>query len=125
IPGVNTPYWYISRRENTPATLHIEDGDLGSVNLVLAGAPKIWLFIPACEKGRLEDCMGQLYGRRRSNCSQHIRHYNALISPSLLEEWGIAYHLDCCLPGEMIITRRNTYHQVLNMGQNVAESVNI
>jgi hypothetical protein len=125
IPGVNTPYWYISQCEMTPATLHIEDGGLGSVNLVLAGAPKIWLIIPEYEKDRLEHQVKQLYGPRRFECSQQIRHYDSLISPSLLEEWGITYYLDCCLPGEMIVTRQNTYHQVLNMGQNVAESVNI
>ncbi|KAF9728481.1 JmjC domain-containing histone demethylation protein [Paraphaeosphaeria minitans] len=125
IPGVNTPFWYISQCDRTPATLHIEDGNLDSVNLLLAGAPKLWLFIPNCKKTNIERRMKELYGPGRVPCSQGIRHYNAIFSPVLLEKWGIAYHLDCSLPGEMIVTRQNTYHQVLNMGPNVAESVNI
>ncbi|KAF1970864.1 JmjC-domain-containing protein [Bimuria novae-zelandiae CBS 107.79] len=125
IPGVNTPFWYISQCDWTPATLHVEDGNLGSVNLLLAGAPKLWLFIPECEKTNIERCMEELYGPGRVPCSQKIRHYNAIISPTLLEEWDITYYLDCCLPGEMIVTRQNTYHEVLNMGPNIAESVNI
>ncbi|KAF2199590.1 hypothetical protein GQ43DRAFT_419952, partial [Delitschia confertaspora ATCC 74209] len=125
IPGVNTPFWYISQRDKTPATLHIEDGDLGSVNFLLAGAPKIWLFIPEHEKARPEDYIKELYGAGRFTCSQKIRHYNAIISLALLEEWGITYYLDYCLAGEMIFTRRNTYHQILNLGSNVAESINI
>ncbi|KAF2650683.1 transcription factor jumonji, partial [Lophiostoma macrostomum CBS 122681] len=125
IPGVNTPFWYISQCEKTPATLHIEDGALGSVNLLLAGAPKLWLLVPEHEKEKLEGRMKELYGTAPFACSQKIRHYDALVSPSLLEQWGVTYYLDCSLPGEMMVTRRNTYHQVLNMGPNVAESVNI
>jgi hypothetical protein len=125
IPGVNTPFWYISQCDKTPATLHIEDGSLGSVNLLLAGAPKVWLFIPEREKSNFERCIGELYGPRRFSCSQEIRHHNAIVSPALLEKWRITYYLDYCLPGEMIVTRPNTYHQVLNMGPNVAESINI
>ncbi|KAF1964430.1 hypothetical protein BU23DRAFT_561928 [Bimuria novae-zelandiae CBS 107.79] len=115
IPGVNTPFWYISQCDQTPATLHVKDRNLGS----------LWLFIPKCEKANLECCIKELYGPGRVPCSQEIRYYNAILSPALLEEWGIKYYLDCCLPGEMIITRQNTYHQVLNMSPNVAESVNI
>lgn len=40
IPGVNRPYWYVSGEPNTPATLHIEDGNTGSANLLLTGAKK-------------------------------------------------------------------------------------
>ncbi|KAF1976453.1 hypothetical protein BU23DRAFT_551400, partial [Bimuria novae-zelandiae CBS 107.79] len=106
---------YISQCGRTPATLHVEDGNLGS----------LWLFIPECEKTNIERRMKELYGPGRVPCLQEIRHYNAIISLALLEEWDITYYLDYCLPGEMIVTRQNTYHQVLNMGPNIAESVNI
>jgi len=40
--GINSPYWYVS---TTSANLHIKNAKTGSVNLLLAGASKDWLFI--------------------------------------------------------------------------------
>ncbi|KAF2176016.1 JmjC-domain-containing protein [Zopfia rhizophila CBS 207.26] len=124
LPGINQIYHYISLCPGSPATLHIEDVRLGSVNLVLAGKLKVWLLIPPKEAKRLEKNMRRSHGKQWE-CSQDIRHLNTLVSPEELDRWGIEYYIEYCGPGEMIETRPGTYHQVLNMGANLAESVNI
>jgi hypothetical protein len=55
--GINTPYWYISTCRGTPANLHVEDGRTGSVNLLLAGALKDWLFVHQRSKAKFEACL--------------------------------------------------------------------
>ncbi|KAF2189952.1 transcription factor jumonji, partial [Zopfia rhizophila CBS 207.26] len=124
LPGINTVYVYISLGEYTPSVLHIEDAKLGSVNLVHAGAPKIWLIIDEQCAEKLEEKLFELH-RVKKGCSQAVRHLSTLISPKELDDWGIPYHLVCCKAGQMVETKPGSYHQVVNMGHNIAESVDI
>jgi hypothetical protein len=70
IPGVNRPYWYVSGEPNTPATLHIEDGNTGSANLLLAGAEKHWIIVPRSSADKLESCI-----RKQYPASNHVRSF--------------------------------------------------
>lgn len=132
IPGIYSAYEYINGDKLSPTAIHIEDGCLGSVSIMLAGAPKVWLFIPPRHQQLFEDQIkshfaGQVRELRKGedrNCSQFLRHLGLLVSPDLLERWGIIYHLVACEAGELIVTLPGTYHQVLNAGPNYAESVN-
>ncbi|EKG09583.1 Transcription factor jumonji/aspartyl beta-hydroxylase [Macrophomina phaseolina MS6] len=54
IPGVHTPYLYISARRGSNSPLHVEDAFLGSINIVLAGAPKVWLMVEPRYREKLE-----------------------------------------------------------------------
>lgn len=125
VPGIHTTYEHISGGARSPTGMHVEDGHLGSINFVLAGAPKIWLFIAPHygEKFELAIRQSALPGRKHQ-CSQFVRHLDLLVSPDLLDEWGIEYSIVPCKAGEMIATLPGTYHQVLNAGPNFAEAIN-
>lgn len=126
IAGVHTPYEYISSAAQSGTGLHVEDALLCSANIVLAGAPKVWLVVPPDNLAALESRMRQLGDSLRpiQPCSQFVRHLNALLSPRLLEEWGIEFDIVTCRAGEMVVTLPGAYHQVLNSGPNYAQAVN-
>lgn len=128
VPGIHTPYTYLSGGAGSATCMHIEDGMLGSANVVLAGYPKIWLFVPPSHRQALEARVRaellNLEAPPEQKCTQFIRHQSLLLSPRLLDQWRIPYHLVCCRAGEMVVTLPGTYHQVINVGSNYAEAIN-
>ncbi|KAK2771391.1 set-domain histone methyltransferase-8 [Colletotrichum kahawae] len=115
--------------------MHIEDLAVPSVNLVRWGAPKKWLFITP-EPGNVRNfenkCRKTFPHRKcvkhrhaQPECSQFVRHSNALFSTEALREWGIKFTETTCQEGEMVVTLPGTYHQVVNEGENLAEAVNV
>ena len=112
LPGITSPHWYLAVLMNTVATMHIEDAGLWSVNLVVCGAPKLWLVIPPAQKKKLEAALCREY-ESPPTCSQKIRHFNVLVSPAKLRDWGITYHVEACHAGEMIFTTPDSYHREL------------
>ena len=126
IPGITTPYLYYSDESNTPATMHVEDAGLGSVNLLVAGAPKIWLLLPPASKVDFEHLMQRLFPKAKlSSCSQHVRHIGFLILTETLREHKIPYSLAYQEVGDMVVTLADAYHQVINTGPNAAVAINI
>jgi hypothetical protein len=121
--GINTPYWYISTCHGTPANLHVEDGRTGSVNLLLAGAPKDWLFVHQPSKAKFEASLREEFPDCKA-CSQFARHLNILLAPSWLRERGIEYSVVRQYPGQMVVTLHDAYHQVKNTGKNFAVAIN-
>lgn len=124
IPGVHTSYLYISASSGSGTALHVEDGFLGSINIVLAGAPKLWLMLEPRDRAKLEDMVKQDLRGKKHPCSQFVRHLDDLLSPDLLDQWEIPYRIVRCNPGEMIVTLAETYHQVVNAGPNVSMAIN-
>ena len=125
IPGINQSYLYISDATFPTATaMHKEDGQWASVNLVRAGGPKIWLTVHVNDSEVLESKLRDRYPSAYGGCSQAVRHLNVLIPPSQLEEWKIGYTITVCNPSELVFTKENAYHQVLNPTNNFAEAVN-
>ncbi|KAL1629203.1 hypothetical protein SLS56_005538 [Neofusicoccum ribis] len=126
IAGVHTPYEYISSAAQSGTGMHVEDAMLGSANIVLAGAPKVWLIVPPDNLDALEAKMEKLGDSLRpiQPCSQFVRHLDALLSPRLLEKWGIEYDIVTCRASEMVVTLPGAYHQVLNAGPNYAQAIN-
>lgn len=127
IVGIHTAYEYISSAAQSATGIHVEDAFLGSANVVLAGAPKVWLIISPKYLEALEAKMEKKLAkgsRRLLPCSQFVRHLNALLSPKLLDEWMIPYQIVSCSAGEMIITLPGAYHQVVNAGANYAQAIN-
>ncbi|KAL1636216.1 hypothetical protein SLS56_001195 [Neofusicoccum ribis] len=126
IPGVHSAYSYFSTGGGSCTAMHVEDGYLGSINFVLAGAPKVWLFVQPCFREKFESRVREwIKGKgRTSPCSQFVRHQDVLLSPELLDRWEIPYYIVPCKAGEMIVTLSQTYHQVVNAGANLSEAVN-
>ncbi|KAF2241461.1 transcription factor jumonji, partial [Trematosphaeria pertusa] len=123
LPGINTAYWYISTCYGTPANLHIEDGKTGSVNLLVKGAPKDWLFILPGSKDKLENALREEFSSTKP-CSQFARHLDILLAPSWLRQRRIPFSVVRQYPGEMIVTFQDAYHQVMNCGPNFAVAIN-
>ncbi|KAA8611989.1 protein containing SET domain protein [Pyrenophora tritici-repentis] len=124
IPGVNRPYWYVSGGPNTPATLHIEDGNTGSANLLLAGAEKHWIIVPRSSADKLESCIREQYPASKL-CSQFLRHHDVIVGPRWLEARGIHYEIVCQKPGDLLVTLPGRiYHEVRNTGRNFAMAIN-
>ena len=124
IHGVNTPYWYVSCDESTPATIHIEDGNTGSANLLVAGAEKHWMIIHRGSATKFEQCIRNEF-QGSKDCSQFVRHHNLLLGPAWLEERNIAFEIVSQKPGEIMCTLPGrTYHAVRNDGRNFAVAIN-
>ena len=124
IAGVNRPYWYVSCEPDTPATLHVEDGNTGSANLLLAGAEKHWIIVHRSSAEKLERCIRDQFPTSRA-CSQFVRHHNVIVGPRWLERNGINYEMVCQRPGDVLVTLPGrVYHEVRNTGMNFAIAIN-
>jgi hypothetical protein len=125
IEGVNSTYIYASYSQGQTATaMHCEDCHWGSVNLMLCGAPKLWLSVEPESNKVLEAGLSGLFPEKMTACSQRVRHLDVFLAPSLLRQLGVKYHIKACYPGELIFTTLPTYHQIINMGANMAAATN-
>ncbi|KAL1837353.1 hypothetical protein VTJ49DRAFT_3964 [Mycothermus thermophilus] len=124
LEGINTQYVYFNLTGKTITTMHREDAHVRSENLLRSGQHKFWCFIKPAFSKKLEERMAIEYPEMR-RCSQAVRHLSRHIPPAKLDEWGIEYTLDYCVPGQAVVTEPGTYHQVLNLGPNYAIAINL
>ena len=124
LEGINTQYVYFNLEGKTITTMHREDAHVRSENLLRSGQHKFWCFIKPDFARKLEERMALEYPEMR-RCSQAVRHLSRHIPPARLDDWGIEYTLDYCVPGQAVITEPGTYHQVLNLGPNYALAINL
>ncbi len=124
LEGINTQYVYFNLTGKTITTMHREDAHVRSENLLRSGQHKFWCFVKPAFGKKLEERMALEYPEMR-RCSQAVRHLSRHIPPAKLDEWGIEYTLDYCVPGQAVVTEPGTYHQVLNLGPNYAIAINM
>ncbi|KAK4154873.1 hypothetical protein C8A00DRAFT_14051 [Chaetomidium leptoderma] len=124
LEGINTQYVYFNLTGKTITTMHREDAHVRSENLLRSGQHKFWCFIKPAFGKKLEERMAVEYPEMR-RCSQAVRHLSRHIPPAKLDEWGVEYTLDYCVPGQAVVTEPGTYHQVLNLGPNYAIAINL
>jgi hypothetical protein len=124
LEGINTQYVYFNLTGKTITTMHREDAHVRSENLLRSGQNKFWCFIKPAFARKLEERMAIEYPEMR-RCSQAVRHLSRHIPPAKLDEWGVEYTLDYCVPGQAVVTEPGTYHQVLNLGPNYAIAINL
>ncbi|KAL2269427.1 hypothetical protein VTJ83DRAFT_1611 [Remersonia thermophila] len=124
LEGINTQYVYFNLAGKTLTTMHREDAHVRSENLLRSGQHKFWCFVKPAFSKKLEERMAREYPEMR-RCSQAVRHLSRHIPPAKLDEWGIGYTLDYCVPGQAVVTEPGTYHQVLNLGPNYAIAINL
>ncbi|EAQ89954.1 hypothetical protein CHGG_06573 [Chaetomium globosum CBS 148.51] len=124
LEGINTQYVYFNLTGKTITTMHREDAHVRSENLLRSGQHKFWCFIKPAFAKKLEERMAIEYPEMR-RCSQAVRHLSRHIPPAKLDEWGVEYTLDYCVPGQAVVTEPGTYHQVLNLGPNYAIAINL
>lgn len=114
----NVPYFHIGDRSSGTA-FHREDANFWSCNIVEFGW-KIWVLIR--DTAKFERFIKANW--RVNDCWNFVRHLSLIIAPSKLKEEGIGFDIYCTGPGEMMVTRPGTYHEVLNYSPCIARSVN-
>ncbi|KAL2132000.1 hypothetical protein VTI74DRAFT_4332 [Chaetomium olivicolor] len=124
LEGINSQYVYFNLAGKTITTMHREDAHVRSENLLRSGEHKFWCFVKPAFSRKLEERLALEYPDMRC-CSQAVRHLSLNIPPAKLDEWGIEYTLDYCVPGQAVVTEPGTYHQVLNLGPNYAVAINV
>ena len=84
---------------------HIEDADLYSVNFLHWGAPKVWYCVPPSSKGRFERLAAGMHPDAYRACKGFLRHKDILISPSILKQYNVKYHMvrgSACLQAQSL-----------------------
>lgn len=80
--GITKPYVYVGG-PMTSFGIHIEDGNLASINYLHEGATKVWIIVPGAEGKKLESI---IHENTFELCVQYIRHKTTIVSPSMLKE---------------------------------------
>jgi jumonji domain-containing protein 2 len=103
---------------------HVEDADLYSVNYLHWGAPKVWYCVPPSGKARFEQVAASMHPEAHRACRGFLRHKDILISPSVLRQFSVGYHMCKQNKGEYVVLNAAAYHSGFNAGFNTAEAVN-
>lgn len=123
LTGIHEPFLYVGSRA-TFFGFHLEDADLGAINYLHEGAPKIWYFVPMSEHSNLERLASEFGEAVATTCTNFIRHKALMIPPSTLEGNDIRFSRAVQRQGEFIVTFPGGYHSGFNGGHNKAESIN-
>lgn len=78
--GITSPYVYVGG-PMTSFGIHIEDGDLCSINFLHEGAEKVWIIVPGSEGKKLEALINE---NTSGLCANYIRHKTTIIPPCML-----------------------------------------
>ncbi|SCV49986.1 uncharacterized protein FFFS_09285 [Fusarium fujikuroi] len=117
---VNEPYTHLGKKWSmTP--MHKEDDIFGSVNVGFLGT-KLFLRVLTEDTEKFEEWVRGKY--KCKPCPQFVRHLNRFFEPKQLEALGIRFELLIQRPGDLIETKTNQYHQVLNLQDSLAISIN-
>lgn len=118
IPGLHSPYGYISGGDGSVFTIHVEDAELLSMNALYHGDVKLWNAV-APKHGHL--VRNQI---RDGKCAQKVRHASRWMPRSKLTAIGASFVTFVQHPREVVVVWGDTYHQGGTVGHAVAEAVN-
>lgn len=130
IPGISTPFLYMSDLAASVFVLHVEDHYLYALNLLFGGSAKNWIVVAPEHRAKLEDhlrpSMRHAFGGYwpMESCSQFARHLRIVVPPAVLVRWEIPFTHLRQRAGEMVVVAPGAYHQGWNEGANLAESAN-
>jgi jumonji domain-containing protein 2 len=102
VAGVTHPFGYFGMWKST-FSWHVEDMDLGSINVVHSGAPKLWYIVSSEHGKKLEELCRKMFPKRASTCQAFLRHKDILIGPKLLQEYEIPYTKIIQNAGEIVV----------------------
>ena len=112
--------------------LHIELNGLPSINVILAGEPKIWLIVEPQDLKFLSQAMerkmeeeGALFhsGKNNKYCNRRAVHKPGfLFDLTELETLGIRYSLIYQEVGDLVFVGCDVPHEVINLGYNQADA---
>ena len=136
MPGINTSMFYVGSAGSF-TEMHVEDSLADSVNVVHAGKGKIWMIIDRRDYARTNQIVSQkLQDLSRTKdddegdkelkmCMLPLQHENLVLTPRLLDEHQIRHKFVVQKAGDLLYIRYGILHQVVNLGLNVTEAINI
>ena len=124
--GVTNSFCYLGTH-GTCFPLHTEDMDLGAVNYLHWGKPKVWYVVALCDAEKMENKICDILeksGNLKVRCENIMRHKDYLVTPEFLSKHNIKFTVYHQNAGEFMITFPRGYHQGFNLGLNFAEATN-
>ena len=121
--GIDSPFTYYGSPGST-GPMHVEDMDLCSVNILLAGQTKHWIIVSAKESTKVRQLMASTNSRLFQEHPNHYRCKTLILTPEALERAEIPYHEIFQREGEYVVTLPGAFHQVINLGWNCAVAAN-
>ncbi|KAF5665041.1 histone demethylation 3d [Fusarium denticulatum] len=118
---VNQIYTHLGKKGSATA-MHKEDDRFGSVNVGLAGT-KLFLLIETEDTKRFETWVRSNYTCKP--CPQFVRHLNIFFGQKKLEAAQIRFKILLQRVGDLIETKPHQYHQVVNLEDSLAISINL
>jgi hypothetical protein len=98
--------------------------DLGAINYLHWGSPKIWYVISGSDAVKLEKKIIESLSGQIEKCDNAMRHKDYLVTREFLSSNNINYTVLYQNAGEFIVTFPRGYHQGFNLGLNFAEATN-
>lgn len=121
--GINTSLVNLGMRF-TWFPIHTEDCDLGSLNYLHFGEPKLWYCVSSTNANKFEAAVYE-HISKIYECNTPLCHKTFIVTPAFLQEYDIPYSIVTQNAGEIVATMYRAYHWGFNTGYNVCESVNI
>ena len=127
VNGITCPTWQVNGGKNR-LPLHIEHWGAYSANILHAGEPKWWQFVPSenyypvIDRLTTHQMTVKNWNHYRGMCERTYNHRQGYWD---LQKMGI----ECVrvvkqMPGDIILVDNFTAHSVYNAGKNMAESIN-
>ena len=115
--------------------LHVEDSIADSANVIHFSKENIWMFIDRQDYARINQIVAQKLkdfsdvdndaGLATDSCVLPLHHKNLVLTPRFLEKHQIRYEFLVQRAGYLVYVRYGVLHQVINVGLNVAEAINV
>jgi hypothetical protein len=90
------------------------------------GLPRIWIVIPPSEKINFENMIWNIFQEKFTGnpviCSQVVEHLNVLITPDLLQIWGIKFVQVRQAERQIVIMFPSAYYWGVSTGFSIIES---
>ena len=107
--------------------LHIELNGYPSINILLAGEPKLWVFVWPEDTSRLSEEMENARAREvrpwsRSCPARAVHKPSSCYRPDDFEKLRVRYSYLIQQVGDLVFVNRDVPHQVINLGYNMADA---
>ena len=123
--GITSPMTYLATIHSLFPN-HTEDMNLMSLNLLVAGQPKIWYVLDPNDQSRFETWLKRVMPDYfMGRCINIIRHKNLLVDPREVRRQGISIQVIVQWPGDMVLTLPGAVHWGFGTGPSIAHAVNL
>ncbi|KAJ8680947.1 hypothetical protein QAD02_016734 [Eretmocerus hayati] len=118
----------LTSSKNNITRMQMNMGGTDSVSGLRQGGPRLWLFVSSECNEKLEKIASEKLQEVKARewlclCTTPLMHREWAINPKILREWGIKFEIVPQYPGDVIYVPIFTYYQIIDVDNNVSESV--